>query len=217
MLSTFVRRLSSYTSVWVSSYMLRYKLNRMIYGYIYIFFQPAPQDGLVINAKMNVDSVSNSMLVTMLMEVVPKVVSKVSKEIYAKHVRLLFFKLSYTLSFLFYCMKRQETTFLFCAKHLLFSFAACSDGEFGKDCTFNCSGNCLNMAVCEKYKGTCESCSSGYRGSRCDKRKPSYSHQQQGMKSMISRLARMLFQFYKQKRALTKNKTSMLYRNLQNP
>lgn len=65
----------------------------MIYGYIYIFFQPAPQDGLVIDAKMNVDSVSNSMRVTMLMEIVPKVVSKVSKGIYAKHVRLLFFKL----------------------------------------------------------------------------------------------------------------------------
>ena len=118
--------------------------------------------------------------------------------------------------FSFYCMKRQETTFLFCAKHFFFSFAACSDGEFGKDCTFNCSGNCLNKAVCDKYKGSCVSCSSGYRGSRCDKSKPSYAHQKQGMNSMISRLARMLFQFYKQKRALTKNKTSMLYRNLQN-
>lgn len=48
--------------------------------------KPVPQDGLVTDAKMNVDSVSNSMLVTMLMEIVPKGVSKVSKEIYAKRL-----------------------------------------------------------------------------------------------------------------------------------
>ena len=57
-------------------------------------------------------------------------------------------------------------------------FSACIDGEFGKDCTHNCSGNCLHMAVCDKYKGTCKSCSSGYEGPKCDRSKPvgSLSH-----------------------------------------
>ena len=50
-------------------------------------------------------------------------------------------------------------------------FAACSEGEFGKDCIHNCSGNCLNGAVCNKYNGSCESCSSGFDGPRCDKSK----------------------------------------------
>ena len=50
-------------------------------------------------------------------------------------------------------------------------FAACSDGEFGKDCSYNCSGNCLNGAVCDKYNGACDSCSSGYEGLSCEKGK----------------------------------------------
>lgn len=50
-------------------------------------------------------------------------------------------------------------------------FAACSDGEFGKDCIHKCSGNCLNGAVCDKYNGSCESCSSGFDGPRCDESK----------------------------------------------
>lgn len=48
-------------------------------------------------------------------------------------------------------------------------FAGCDDGEFGKDCTQNCSGNCLNGVVCDKYNGECESCSSGFDGPKCDK------------------------------------------------
>lgn len=78
---------------------VKYKLDKMIHGYKYIFFQPVSQDGLAINAKINVDSVSNSILVTMLMEIVPEVVLKVSKENCAKHVCLSFFKLACTQRF----------------------------------------------------------------------------------------------------------------------
>ena len=53
-----------------------------------------------------------------------------------------------------------------------FCFTACKDGQYGKDCQFNCSGNCLKEEVCDKENGACESCAEGYHGGKCDKSMP---------------------------------------------
>lgn len=66
---------------------------------------------------------------------------------------------------------------------MLSHFSACTDGEFGKDCTHNCSGNCLDKVACDKYNGTCDSCSSGYIGPKCDASKPIDTIQQKQLHS----------------------------------
>ena len=47
-------------------------------------------------------------------------------------------------------------------------FAACDDGEYGENCKYNCSGNCLNGTVCDPQTGTCQSCAGGFKGEKCD-------------------------------------------------
>lgn len=48
-------------------------------------------------------------------------------------------------------------------------FKGCQDGQYGRDCRYNCSGNCLNDGVCDRQNGTCGSCAMGYQGRKCDK------------------------------------------------
>ena len=47
-------------------------------------------------------------------------------------------------------------------------FAACDAREYGENCKYNCSGNCLNEKVCDPQNGTCQSCASGFKGEKCD-------------------------------------------------
>ena len=47
-------------------------------------------------------------------------------------------------------------------------FTGCKDGQYGRDCQLNCSGNCLNKEICDKQNGACESCAEGYQGGKCD-------------------------------------------------
>lgn len=46
----------------------------------------------------------------------------------------------------------------------------CSPGTYGQGCSNNCSGHCLNDAVCNITTGSCDQgCQAGYIGRLCDK------------------------------------------------
>ena len=47
-------------------------------------------------------------------------------------------------------------------------FLACDVGEYGQDCGYNCSGNCLIGQACDPRDGTCLACAAGFYGSKCD-------------------------------------------------
>lgn len=48
---------------------------------------------------------------------------------------------------------------------LMFSSSACSPGNYGPDCKFNCS--CQNGGVCSRLSGACE-CPEGFYGRGCE-------------------------------------------------
>lgn len=48
---------------------------------------------------------------------------------------------------------------------LMFSSSACSSGNYGPGCKFNCS--CQNGGICSRLSGGCE-CPRGYYGQSCE-------------------------------------------------
>ena len=47
-------------------------------------------------------------------------------------------------------------------------FVASDLGEYGQDCGYNCSGNCLIGQACDPRDGTCLACAAGFHGIKCD-------------------------------------------------
>lgn len=56
-----------------------------------------------------------------------------------------------------------------------YSIVACSNGTFGRNCAYNCSGHCLNEEICDKKYGICKSCSVGWENEFCNKSKTNQS------------------------------------------
>lgn len=45
---------------------------------------------------------------------------------------------------------------------------ACDEGTYGTNCSFKCSGNCLDGKACDKVNGNCGSCAAGYEELKCE-------------------------------------------------
>jgi len=49
----------------------------------------------------------------------------------------------------------------------LFSVLGCDNGTYGENCTNECA-MCHEDTVCNHMTGYCDTCASGYEGSRCE-------------------------------------------------
>lgn len=48
-------------------------------------------------------------------------------------------------------------------------FAACSNGTYGENCQYNCSGHCFQNETCNRLEGYCPNgCDIGWDGEACE-------------------------------------------------
>ncbi|XP_078341807.1 uncharacterized protein LOC111106877 isoform X1 [Crassostrea virginica] len=52
----------------------------------------------------------------------------------------------------------------------------CDVREYGQDCGYNCSGNCLRGQACDTHDGTCLACATEFHGIKCDQVSHSTTH-----------------------------------------
>lgn len=54
-------------------------------------------------------------------------------------------------------------------KRYFYTFAACSTGFYGNNCSEQCNNNCNETTKCNRFTGKCGGgCKSGWTGNTCD-------------------------------------------------